>query len=71
MSDLKSKDATQRTNSSLGRKSIFYDPDWNPEGIPPPGERQIAYNPATFKRKTELKARLAGLSPENWQKQEE
>lgn len=71
MSGLKSKDDTRKIDGSLGRKSIFYDPDWNPEGIPPPGERQIAYNLATFKRKIELKPRLAGLSPEEWKKQEE
>lgn len=71
MSDNKPKEDTKRVDGGLGRKSIFYDPDWNPKGIPPSGERQIAYNPATFKRKIELKSRLAGLSPEKWKKQEE
>lgn len=74
MSDSNSKknnNNNKRTDGGLGKKSIFYDPDWNPEGIPPPGERQIAYNQATFKRKTELRPRLVGLIPENWRKQEE
>lgn len=56
----------QLSKKPSGKKSIFYDPDWNIEGIPPSGEKFIPYNPNTFKRRNELKTRLAGLSPENW-----
>lgn len=56
----------ERSNKPSAKKSIFYDPDWNVEGIPPPGEKFIPYNPNTFKRRNGLKTRLAGLSPENW-----
>lgn len=39
------------SNEELGSKSIFYDPEWNPKGVAPPGFRNVAYNPTTFTRK--------------------
>lgn len=50
----------------LGKKSIFYDPEWNPEGYPPPGEKSLPYNESTFKRRTEVNPLLAGLDPKKW-----
>ena len=66
MSSKSPNDTEEPSKKPSGKKSIFYDPDWNLEGIPPPGEKFIPYNPITFKRRNELKTRLAGLSPENW-----
>lgn len=70
---IKEKDTSKNKNVSKqmhdkvrSKKSIFYDPEWNPEGIEPIGERNVPYNPVTFKRKNELNPRLAGLSPANW-----
>lgn len=45
----------------LGKKSIFYDPDWNPSGKAPFGLKNIPYNPRTFQRETNLAPRLNGL----------
>ncbi|AQZ09520.1 AIM4 (YBR194W) [Zygosaccharomyces parabailii] len=39
------------TNPALGSRSIFYDPEWNPEGKAPPGFKNVPYNPSTFTRK--------------------
>ena len=47
--------------AELGRRSIFYDPDWNADGQAPEGFRNIPYNPTTFKRRGPLITRLAGL----------
>ena len=33
----------------LGRKSIFYDADWNPNGKAPYNYKNVPYNPKTFK----------------------
>ncbi|QLQ79450.1 hypothetical protein HG537_0C00970 [Torulaspora globosa] len=54
--------ASERS-SSLGSKSIFYDPDWNAEGRAPPGFKNIPYNKRTFTRRNDKVARqLAGLT---------
>ncbi|CCF59864.1 hypothetical protein KAFR_0I00830 [Kazachstania africana CBS 2517] len=52
----------ERNDNSLGKKSIFYDKDWNPDGIAPKGYRNIPHNPTTFVRKTRLTPQLSGLS---------
>lgn len=48
-------------NEKLGKKSIFYDSDWNPSGKPPNGYRNVSYNQDTFVRKFQLKPRLGAL----------
>lgn len=45
----------------LGKKSIFYDEEWNPEGLAPPYCKNVKYNHATFVRRSVLKPRLADL----------
>ncbi|CAI4923768.1 ANM_HP_G0108060.mRNA.1.CDS.1 [Saccharomyces cerevisiae] len=51
----------EKENGELGIRSIFYDKDWNPRGTAPSHYRNIPYNPATFKRRTEVQARLGNL----------
>lgn len=51
----------EKENGELGIRSIFYDRDWNQRGIAPPHYRNIPYNPETFKRRTEVQARLGHL----------
>ncbi|CAI4059063.1 hypothetical protein N7582_001276 [Saccharomyces uvarum] len=51
----------ERNNGELGVRSIFYDKDWNLKGAAPPNYRNIPYNPGTFERRTEVKARLGNL----------
>ncbi|SMN19601.1 similar to Saccharomyces cerevisiae YBR194W AIM4 Protein proposed to be associated with the nuclear pore complex [Maudiozyma saulgeensis] len=46
----------------LGKKSVFYDPDWNEEGVAPPGCKNVRYNEATFKRRRVVTPRLCGLN---------
>lgn len=42
----------------LGKKSIFYDPDWNPDGVAPENCKNITYNKETFIRRKPVKVRL-------------
>lgn len=56
------KDTNQGVKCALGEKSIFYDQDWNPEGLAPPGQRNIPYSPLTFQRKFNCAPHLDGLS---------
>ncbi|CCD24211.1 Aim4p NDAI_0C05520 [Naumovozyma dairenensis CBS 421] len=45
-------DNTIKTPTELGKRSIFYDEDWNPTGSAPSEQfRNIPYNPSTFVRK--------------------
>jgi len=46
----------------LGKKSIFYDPDWNKEGIAPPGCKNVKYNEMTFRKGKTTTPRLCGLN---------
>lgn len=48
-------------NGPLGENSIFYDSEWNPEGVAPPNCRNVKYNRATFVRRTAIKPRPADL----------
>ncbi|GAV46969.1 hypothetical protein ZYGR_0C00110 [Zygosaccharomyces rouxii] len=55
---------TEKPNhEELGSKSIFYDPEWNPKGLAPPGFKNVAYNPATFTRKqSSLQRHMLGIN---------
>ncbi|CAI4037428.1 hypothetical protein SMKI_02G3030 [Saccharomyces mikatae IFO 1815] len=52
----------EKENGEYGRRSIFFDKDWNLKGIAPSHHRNIPYNPRTFKRRIEVRARLGNLS---------
>lgn len=53
----------KNSREKLGSRSIFYDPDWNTEGIAPPGFKNIPYSERTFIRKDENVTRqLSGLT---------
>ncbi|CCK68046.1 Aim4p KNAG_0A03660 [Huiozyma naganishii CBS 8797] len=55
------KTAIDDDSKELSSKSIFFDPDWNPEGRAPLGHKNISYNFATFNRRLELEPKLSGL----------
>ncbi|CDO95152.1 unnamed protein product [Kluyveromyces dobzhanskii CBS 2104] len=61
LSDLRQEATKRPIAAELGKKSIFYDPEWNPMGRAPFGLKNIPYNPRTFKRNTEVEPRLNGL----------
>ncbi|SCU91801.1 LAMI_0E07338g1_1 [Lachancea mirantina] len=58
----RSKSGADKVSSNeLGKRSIFYDPEWNPEGRPPLGLANVAYNAATFMPRKPVQDALAGL----------
>lgn len=60
------------SREELGSKSIFYDPEWNPKGLAPPGFRNISYNPITFTRKqNSFQKNTLGLQGINLPKEDE
>lgn len=56
------KENSSEDNEILGSKSIFYDPDWNVEGVAPPGCRNVRYNKSKFVRRTKIEVRTEGLT---------
>lgn len=56
------KENSSEENEILGNKSIFYDPDWNVEGVAPLGCRNVRYNESTFVRRAKIEARTEGLT---------
>ncbi|SCW03608.1 LAFE_0G14224g1_1 [Lachancea fermentati] len=56
-----SKNKNDNSTMELGERSIFYDVEWNPQGVAPFGLRNIPYNPRTFKVKEPVEAILCDL----------